>query len=562
MLRELRIKNYAIIDEVFLCFDDGLNVITGETGTGKSILVEALALILGGRFTSEVIRQGLSEAVLEARLDPPPLSSPSDNPVDFFILKRVLSRLGKNRVYLNGSLANLSSLKQIAQKSVEIHGQQENQNLVDINHHLFLLDCFGLILDERNRYKLRYADWVSLLREKDVLEKNALEGKRQASFINHQLAEIKDAKLDAEEERSLEREERLLKNGSGIVILLEEAYARLSGEGGVLPLMDEIERAIRSLHDATEDASSEIELMETSRIQLKELAISLRDRSEHVEHHPERLQEVRERLYLIQRMKKKYGLSSIEEILSYQEGLDEELSRLLTIEERLRDINAQLIDMEGKLKVQADYLSRRRAEVKEALEKKVTEEIGLLGMEKTTFKVYCQNIPLSETGNERVEFLIAQPGETPQGITKIASGGELSRIMLALKVVLAEVDPVPTLIFDEIDAGIGGAVAECVGRRLSKLAQRHQVICVTHLPQIACMADHHYFVEKRSQGERVVTSVKELSKEKQVVELARMLGGVTITPITLRHAEEMIDLKSGSTIKEESSKEESRKIKK
>ncbi|MFQ5579507.1 MAG: DNA repair protein RecN [Nitrospiria bacterium] len=549
MLRELRIKDYAIIDEVSLCFDDGLNVITGETGTGKSILVEALTLILGGRFTSEVIRQGLNEAVLEARFDPPPSSS-SHNPVDDYILKRVLSRLGKNRVYLNGSLSNLSSLKQIGRKSIEIHGQQENHNLADVSHHLFLLDCFGQNFDDLSHYKASYANWVRLLREKTELEEKAVEGKRQVSFIEHQLLEIRNAMLDPDEEKRLEREERLLKNGSGIVMLAEEAYARLSEEGGVFALMDEIEKALQGLHAATEDATSEIELMETSKIQLKELAISLRDRLERVEHHPERLQEVSERLYLIQRMKQKYGLSSIEEILNYQESLDEDLCRLLTVEERLRDIGGQLSDMEGKLRSQAALLSRRRAEVKAELEQKVKDELDLLGMEKTAFKVSLKEISLSETGCDRVEFLIAQPGELPQGITKIASGGELSRIMLALKVVLAEVDPVPTLVFDEIDAGIGGAVAERVGRRLSRLAQKHQVFCITHLPQIACMADHHYFVEKASQGERVSTSVKALSKEDRVLELARMLGGVTITPITLRHAEEMIDLKPDSAVRE------------
>jgi len=548
MLRELRIKDYAIIDEVSLCFDGGLNVITGETGTGKSILVGALALILGGRFTSEVIRQGLNEAVLEARFDPLPHASPSNEPVDDLILKRILSRSGKNRVYLNGSLANLSSLKQIGQQSVEIHGQQENHSLADINHHLFLLDCFAQVLKERSSYKSSYLDWVRLCQERTVLQVRALEGKRQASFIEHQLSEIRGAKLDADEEKSLEREERLLKNVSGIVVLSEQAYARLSEEGGVFTLMDEIEQAVQGLHAVTEDASSDMELMETSKIQLKELSISLRERLERVEHQPERLQEVRERLYLIQRMKKKYSLSSIEEILAYQEALDEDLNRFLSVEEGLRDVEAQLSDMKDTLNAQASFLSKRRNEVKGALEKKVGEELGLLGMEKTVFKISLKEGPLSETGQERVEFLIAQGGEIPQGITKIASGGELSRIMLALKVVLAEVDPVPTLVFDEIDSGIGGAVAERVGRRLSRLAERHQVFCITHLAQIACMADHHYYVEKKSQGERLSTSVKELSKEKRVTELARMLGGVRITPITLRHAEEMIALKFGSLI--------------
>ncbi|MFQ5949692.1 MAG: DNA repair protein RecN, partial [Nitrospiria bacterium] len=285
---------------------------------------------------------------------------------------------------------------------------------------------------------------------------------------------------------------------------------------------------------------------ESSKIHLKELAISLRDRLQHVDHDPERLQEVRERLYFIQRLKKKYDLSSVAEILDFQKKLEADLSRISGSEVRRLEMEKRLNEMETHLRKEAIALSQRRAEVRGELEKKVKDELDLLGMEKTAFEISFQQIALCETGVDRIEFLIAQPGETPQGIAKVASGGELSRIMLALKVVLAEADPVPSLIFDEVDAGIGGAVAERVGRRLSRLAERHQVFCITHLPQIACQADHHYFVEKKGLGNRVATSVEKLSKEKRILELARMLGGVTITPITLRHAEEMIRLKSSS----------------
>jgi DNA repair protein RecN (Recombination protein N) len=553
MIRELYVQNYAIIEEVSLLFEGGFNVITGETGAGKSILVGALSLVLGGRSSAEEIRSGKDEALLQARFDPiesqaeedpDELDSDEIDP-DAIILKRVLSKSGKNRIYCNGSLANLSTLKQVGQKLAEIHGQHEHHNLIDLDWQLHLLDGFGRLWSDRSRYKVEYQAWFQLQNERAELEKKYSEGKNREALLKYQLSEILEIKLQPHEEEALQKEEKLLKSWDAILSLTQKAYSLLSDEGAVLSQLDEIGTALQDLHALTDHPAPEIELWETSKIHLREVALSLRARLDGGEYNPERLNEVTERLYKIQKLKKKYGLT-LGGLLDYQQQLESDLSGISNAEIHFEEIEAKIASIRKRLQSQAEFLSQKRFEVKTKLEKKVKEELNLLGMEKTRFEISFRDVPLSENGVDRIEFLIALPGEMPQGLEKIASGGELSRLMLALKVVLAEVDPVPTLVFDEVDAGIGGSVAERVGRRLSRLAESHQVFCITHLPQIACFADHHFYVEKNFIGDRVVTSIKELSKAEKVQELARMLGGVTITPITLRHAEEMIALKKNT----------------
>lgn len=545
MIREFCVKNYAIIEEVSLLFEGGFNVITGETGAGKSILVEALSLVLGGRSSVDGVRLGKEEALLEARFDPVDSLSeenPNGSEGDSLILKRVLSRSGKNRVYQNGSLANLSSLKQVGQKLAEIHGQHEHHNLIDLGWQLHLLDGFGRLWDDRSRYEENYRTWSDLQKERTELERKYYEGKNRESLLQYQLSELREAKLQAGEEESLQKEESLLKNREAILSVAQNAYSLLSDEGAILSQLEEIGRALHDLHTVTGDAASEIELWETSKIHLKEVALLLRSRLEGGEYQPERLNEVIDRLYTIQKLKKKYGLS-MNGLLDHQQALESQFSIISNAEGSLAELEAKIENAEKRLISQAETLSQKRLEVKSKLEKRVREELNSLGMEKTSFEISFRKISLSEKGTDQIEFLISLPGEAFQSLEKIASGGELSRMMLALKVVLAEIDPVPTLVFDEVDAGIGGSVAERVGRRLSKLAETHQVFCITHLPQIACLADHHFFVKKNFLGDRVITLIKELSREERIQELARMLGGVTITPITLRHAEEMISYK-------------------
>jgi DNA repair protein RecN (Recombination protein N) len=544
MLRELRIQNYAIISEVSLEFSEGLNVITGETGAGKSILIDALSCLLGGRSSPEFIREGANEAVLEACFDPIDFPLLNEFPSsEGLILKRILSRSAKNRTYLNNSFATVSTLKEVGQRLTEIHGQHEHHNLTNLDWQLDLLDAFGNLSEQRKQVESRYHAWNHLLQERAELQKLGAEGKQKQAFIEYQLSELKSANLQLGEEEALEKEENTLKNWEAFLSATEKSYALLSEEGGILSRLDETGDTIHRLNQITNDAADEVQLWENAKINLKELSTLLRNRFHDLEYDPHRLHEVTERLYLIQKLKKKYGLS-IQEILQLQSQLEVDLSKLSHYETQLGEIKQKIEEAEKDLTEEANSLSRVRLKSKEKLEKKVQEELLMLGMEKTRFQISFDRKPLSEDGIDRIEFLIALPGEKPQSLSSIASGGELSRMMLALKVILAEVDPVGVLVFDEVDAGIGGGVAERVGKRLLELSKTHQVFCITHLPQIARFADHHYYVEKDQSGNRVTTSVKRLSKEGRVRELARMLGGVTITPITLQHAEEMIGRKS------------------
>lgn len=550
MIRALHIKNYAIIDEVSLELSEGFNVITGETGAGKSILVGALSLVLGERSSLEGLRQGSKEALIEAAFDPPSALSKfvsnefglEEEDLDVLILKRVLSQNGKTRAMLNGNMVTLGMLKRVGQSLIEVHGQQGQHHLNHLEWQLSLLDAFGALSNRLKKYQHIFHEWSLLKEEKVLLEKKADESTNQSEYLSFQYSEIQDAKLDSEEEISLEREERKLKQWENILSTTQCAQSQLSDEGGLLYQLDTLGHAVSDLNTLTEDADEEMALWEEGQIRLKELASRLRMRLQDEEYFPERLQEVESRLFLIHQLKRKYQ-RSVPELLAYQQELESLLSGVSEIEVRLEAINRALKTLEDHLHLVGKKLSQGRKSQSLKLQKKVQLELKGLGMEKTTFQVALHPTSPTALGMDQVEFLIALPGEIPRGLAKIASGGELSRIMLALKVVLAEVDPVPTFLFDEVDAGVGGAIAERVGRRLFALSQNHQVICITHLPQIASLADHHYFVEKKSVNDRIVTTIRELSETERVEELARMLGGVQITDLTRRHAKEMISAK-------------------
>ncbi len=549
MLRELHIKHYAIIDEVSLSLSDGFNVITGETGAGKSILIGALSLILGERSGLEGIREGAKEAVIEAAFDPPSPDSEAsalqrdvlslhEDDSEMLLIKRVLSP-GKNRAYFNGSMATLGMLKNMGQRLVEVHGQQGQQLLTLPDWQRTLLDDFGELIPLLNIYQSAYQEWFALKNERDRLIQDIQALNDQSKLVSFQLSEIRDAKLDSEEELELEREERTLKQWEQVLSNIQMAQSRLTEEGGLLGQLDEVGHALQNLNAITEDAEGEMALWKDAQIQMKELASLLRARMQDEEYFPDRLELVEARLYIIQQLKRKYQ-RSVPELLLYQESLEHSLSGHSENELRLNEVEAALGAVEKKMANAAKKLSQGRAEKSLKLETRVKAELAGLGMEKTSFQVALRQTEPTPMGIDQVEFLIALPGEVARGLAKIASGGELSRIMLALKVVLAEVDPVPTFVFDEIDAGVGGGIAERVGRRLFTLSKQHQVLCITHLPQIASLADHHYFVEKKADNDRIVTSIRELSYPERVEELARMLGGVTITDLTRRHAEEMI----------------------
>lgn len=539
MLREFRVQNYAIASEVSLVFSSGLNVITGETGAGKSLLVDALWLLLGGRATGDVIRHGADEAVLEACFDPPvsPPHSADETPPDAVVLKRVLSRSGKHRAYLNGGIAALASLKAVGGPLAEIHGQQDQDNLSDLAWQLHLLDAWGGLLAPRAAHATLHHRLQQLQTERADLARR-LSGERR-DWLQFQWAEIQNAHLQPDEEEALIVEERLVKNREAILTTARAAYAHLAEEDAVLSRLEQVGAATRDLQVACGDAEVDLSLWETAHAHLKELADRFRRRLSDAPPDPGRLDEVAARLYLIQRLKKKYG-ASVHEMLESQKRRADELAEIADGAAHLDALAADIEKYEALRADAAAALSRKRSDVKTKLETMVQGELDALGMEKTGFQIVLGEKPPAEDGVDRVEFQIALPGEPSQGLARIASGGERSRIMLALKAALAQADPVPTLVFDEIDAGIGGGIAERVGMRLHRLAQNHQVFCVTHLPQIAAFATRHYVVEKQGVGDRVVATARALSDAERAPELARMLGGVTLTPITLRHAEEML----------------------
>ncbi len=546
MLRELHIKNYAIIDEISLSLNEGFNVITGETGAGKSILLGALSLILGERSSLEGIRKGSNQALIEASFDPISSENFSETGLDadlleedVFILRRVLSKTGKSRAYVNGSMTTLAQMKALGQGLVEVHGQQGQHRLGDLNWQRTLVDGFARLQNQVQEYEGCYHLWRTLKGECEQLKEQIATSKIQSENLKFQHSELSDAALSIDEESDLLREERMLKHWENIQSIVHSLYGQLSDEGGFLSQLDKASAALSTLNVITEDAASELGLLEQSRIQLKELSTLLRARQEQEAGQPGRLEALASRLFLIQTLTRKYQ-RSVPELLDFQKDLEKSLSGDSEDTLRLAELSLELKKMETRLRAQAETLSKARGASCSALQTRVKTELARLGMEKTLLEVALHRTDLRSSGIDQVEFLIALPGEILSGLGKIASGGELSRIMLALKVVLAEVDPVPTFLFDEVDAGVGGGIAERVGRRLLDLSAGHQVLCITHLPQIAALADHHYFVEKKVLGDRIVTSIRTLSKKERVEELARMLGGLQITALTRRHAEEMI----------------------
>ena len=533
MLRTLQIENYAIVDRLFLQFAEGLNIITGETGAGKSILVEALTHLLGGRAGLEAIRHGEETATLQAQFD----RCNSTHPNETLRFKRVLSRTGRGKVFLNDNAITLSALQARGKSLIEIHGQEAQDNLSDPDWPLQLLDAWGGLSSERAACAEAYRALARLRKEADGLREAEADGRQTLWPFQH--AEISAARLSVGEEEALQLRERFLKNREAILAAVQTALSRLSDDGAILDQMGQLGRAISDLHTAVGDADAEVALWETAHVQMKELLPLLRARLEDDPPDPGQLDRVTTRLYEIQRLKKKYG-ASVEAVLEYQREIAAKMAARAEGARRLTELDREIDVAATQCLSTAAALSKRRATVTARLARAVKDELDQLGMEKTTFHVELLAWPFSESGTDRARFSIALPGEAPQPIGKVASGGERSRVMLALKATLAAADPVPTLIFDEIDAGIGGGVAERIGRRLARLAESHQVFSITHLPQIAAFARHHYRVEKRMTKNRVTVAVQKLSEEERVCEIARMLGGIAITPITLRHAEEMI----------------------
>ncbi len=549
MLTDLFIKNFAIIDNLHVSFREGLNVLTGETGAGKSIIIDAVNLVLGGRASADLIRTGEEEASVEAIFDtaatPAIREWLAETGVDCdaeLLVKRTVSRSGRNRVFVGGGLSTLSVLSDLASRLINIYGQHESQTLLRPDNHLFLLDGFSSLAKAREEFAALHGEYRQNLNTLQRLEEGEREAERRMDMLSFQSSEIAAASLRIGEEEELAEEKELLAHAGKLLENSQGAFELLyGGDAAIIGSLRRVASGVGEIAAIDAKVAGLAETLNNAYLQLEDAALALRDYAGRVETDPRRLQEIDDRLDLIGQLKKKYG-TTIADIIAFREEIDRELAALVNREESKADLEKKARELRERLTQLGQDLSRRRKEGAKALRAAMEKELKDLAMKSAHFEVALA--PLEEpraTGMERAEFLFSpNPGEAPRPLARIASGGELSRLMLALKQVHPESD-VPTLVFDEVDSGIGGATSTLVGKKLKRVAREQQVLCITHLPQVAAFADHHFRVEKVVDEGRTCTRVTLLSGEELVKEMARMLGGVKITEKTLEHAREMIE---------------------
>jgi DNA repair protein RecN (Recombination protein N) len=560
MLHEIHVQNYAVIDSLQVEFAPGLNLLSGETGSGKSILVDALGLALGGRASAEVIRSGQERAQVTAVFRAegrPPWSTWLEEcglaQEEELILRREILASGKSRMLVNDQPVTLAAVKSLAGLLVEMHGQNEHVALFARDAQLDLLDQFAGVDEELQRVRELHTRRRELESEFDSLSQNEQERLRTIDLLSFQVQELEHAKIEPGEDAGLEDEKRVLANLERVRTAAASAFSELYEEEGAS--CSRLAAAMRQLEELRRYESAVEPVLESlagARASLEDAADFLRNYLGRLEANPQRLEEIEDRLALLDRLKRKYG-QTLEEILAYGEKTRLELAKMEHADERREAIQRELEKATGDYGKAAEALSAERREAARKLTRLVREELAQLGMEKTRLEVHFENLLEGRAGPrgiDEVEFRISpNPGEELRPLEKIASGGEISRLMLALKTVVGTNRPgagaarrtARTFIFDEVDSGIGGRVAESVGQRLKRLARDGQVLCVTHLAQIACFADQHYYVEKFERAGRTLTSVTHLATEKdRARELARMLSGSQITDAVLKHAAAML----------------------
>jgi DNA repair protein RecN (Recombination protein N) len=557
MLTELNIRNFAIIDALSIAFSEGFNVISGETGAGKSIIIGAVSLLLGDRASADMIRTDEDAAVVEALFDL------RENPAlrtklgelgldarDELTIRRVLSRSGKNRIHINGSPATLNTLSAVGESLLNICGQHEHQALLNADHHIDILDEYADLLPLRADYANTFRR-VQALRER----RRALAGLREKraereDYLSFQLREIADVGPSAGEDAALSDERKRLNNVQKLIDNAMHAHDRLYGKSGCI--LEELKRTFTEIREIKE-IDNQLKLQEQDLdmlyFQLEDAALTLRDYTRRLSFDPDRLAAVDDRLEALGRLKRKHG-GTIESILAKQAAMETEMAEIGAADEEMETVSANLTVQTGILQEKALTLSQKRREKAALLEKAIEKEIRALNMASARFQVRFNEMNgaqgdtadlFTERGRDDVEFYLStNVGEALKPLNRTASGGELSRIILAMKKVLARSGSVSTIVFDEVDSGIGGATAEIVGEKLKEVALHHQVLCITHLPQIACFGDRHYRVVKRISDGKASTCMEILSQEERLDEITRMLGGVELTRKTRDHAREML----------------------
>ncbi|MBU0568420.1 DNA repair protein RecN [bacterium] len=542
----LRIRDFALIEELSIEFGEGLNILTGETGAGKSIIINALGLVLGEKACPEDVRSDTARAVVEAVFE---------TGRGELLIRREIAPSGRGKCFANEKMVLRSRLKEIGEGLVDIHGQHTHQSLLHLANHLDLLDGLGKLMPLRQEADQTFEEYLHLKRELGNLEEEFKERERKIDLLRFQIKEIEMAGLEIGEEERLLCERTLLRNAESLFHCSNEAYKVLDEDEpevvSVRTGLGSILNSLRRLSQIDSKTKPFLDSVEEVLVTLEDTSFELRNYRDGIEFSEESLFAVEERLDTLARIKRKYG-GGIEEAFARLDSLKHELSRMEHSQERIDELAAEIEEVAGRLIKKSLLLSGKRKKVAKRLEKGVEEELAHLGMKNTRFKVDIrkkeagervgeEDLMVDSKGCDEVEFLISpNPGERLKPLAKIASGGELSRIMLAMKGILAGVDEIPVLIFDEIDVGIGGATARVVGERLSSLSKSHQVICITHLPQIASLADIHFRVEKSTIEGRTTTLIKSLNQEERIFEIARMFGGEKVSETSLKQAREML----------------------
>ena len=550
MLELLHIENIAIIERADIAFGSGFNALTGETGAGKSIVIDALGAVLGQRTSRELIRTGAEKAFVSATFGGVPAELPGleENGLapeedGTLLLQRELYGDGKNVCRVSGRPVTVAQLRRIGASLLNIHGQHDGQQLLDEEQHLFYLDRFGRVDAELAAYRERFDAWRATKREMDALKMDEAEKARRVDMLHHQIDELERADLQEGEEETLLARRNILRNGEKFLSAISAADACLNGGDeslGAVSAIKEAEDALRGLRNLGDEFVELSDRLESLRCEAYDLAETIRDKKDEYDFSPQELDAVESRCDQLYRLKKKYG-SSVEEMLAYLERSREELDRIEYADDRLAQLAEKCKSQERAAREAAHALTDKRRAAAKELETRISRELSELDMPKLRFSIDFQEKELSEDGTDTVEFLMsANVGEDLRPIRKIASGGELSRIMLALKNVLAEQDSVMTMVFDEVDTGVSGRAAQRVAEKLARLSRTRQVLCVTHLPQLTAMADVHFGVEKGEENGRTLTRVRELDRAARRAEIARMSGGDQPSETMLSGAEELL----------------------
>ena len=537
MINTLHIKNIGIIDDVTINLNEGFNVLTGETGAGKTLIIGSLQILCGGRFSKEMIRNGEKHCFVEASFHLPNF----DFEDDMAVVSREISLSGKNTCKINGRLVTVSELKNFMNQVIDIHGQNENQSILDISTHIDLIDEYSNkeLKKYKEAYKKSYNEYLKIKSELNKNYGDDREKQRQLDLLNYQVNEIEEANLKEGEEDELENRRKLMMSSEKISNNLLEAENQINNN--VIDSLNIAIRALEKIEQYNNDYSGVVSILRNCYYEIQEAGRDIECFNEDMYYDEKEQNEIEDRIDKINSLKRKYG-NNISEILKYKEQINKEIFEIENMEEYINSLKKQLDNIEKEMKIISEEMHKIRTKYSEKLSTKINKELKDLEMKNAKFSVkieYDDECKFNSNGLDKVEFMIAtNVGDKAKSLIKTASGGEMSRIMLAIKNVLANVDKIPIIIFDEIDTGISGVAANSTGEKMKKISKSHQVICVTHLASIAAKGDYNYFVSKEVKNEKTKTKIKLLNEEEVLKEIARISSG-TVTDISINHAREL-----------------------